>query len=164
MRVEKSSFTDRSLSQSQLNPIEFRDGRPTLGDETFPCHIVVEHVHRVIDGLDLLHFDLPCAKISRRGRENALTMILCLMKNDVEIFETRHHSHGQFSAFERILGTRIDIGTEPERATQSTDCERTSNEPLADLLHTILQLFALEEDDEHGLVNLLALLKERERG
>ena len=46
---------------------------------------------------------------------------------------------------------------------EATDAERKSNEPLADLLHTILQLFALEEDDEHRLMNLLALPREKKR-
>ena len=34
---------------------------------------------------------------------------------------------------------------------------REGHPPLADLLHTVLQLVPLEEDDEHRLVNLVSL-------
>lgn len=75
----------------------------------------------MVDGLDFLDFDLPSSKISRRSRENSLTMILSLMKNDSQIFETCHHTHGQFSSFERIFWARIDVRSESDSKSMVTD-------------------------------------------
>ena len=157
---ENVLFTHRSFSQGQLNSIEFIARCPTLGNETFPCHVVVEHVHRVIDGLDLRHFHLPDTKISRRGRKNPLTMILCLMKNDVQIFQSCHHTHGQFKTFRRILWARIDCGSETKHGAHSRSTMEeiaTTNEPFTNLLRAILQLFTLEEDDEDRLADVFSL-------
>ena len=47
--------TYRSPSQSPLYLIKRIDRAPALGYEAALGHIKVEHVHDVVDGLDLLH-------------------------------------------------------------------------------------------------------------
>ena len=61
----------------------------------------------------------------------------------IEVLDTGHHAHGHLASVGWRLGAWVERGAET----------------LADLLHPRLQLVALEEDYEDGLVDLVALHK-----
>lgn len=56
---------------------------PTFADETFTCDVLIEEIHRVIDGFHLLHHDNPTWQLLRNVGENALTMVLRLIQHHV---------------------------------------------------------------------------------
>lgn len=68
-------------------------------------------------------------------------MILGLAENSVQILDASHYTHGHFTAIGWCLWAWIQC------------CP----ESFAYFLDTGLQLIALEEDDEHGLEDLVTL-------
>lgn len=135
----------RSASQSQLDGLCVEQRDPALGNQTLLRHVQVEQVESVIDGLDLADLDEPIFEFLRRGDEHAMTMILSLTENGVQIFNASHDAHRHLATIGRCLWTWIQCRTET----------------LADLLDAGLQLVALEEDDEHRFVDVVTLCERK---
>ena len=70
---------------------------------------MIEHVHRVTDVFDLCHFQLPSAKSFRRGRKNALPMILSLMKNNIQMKEDHEDRLADVFSLARSVGQRTSM-------------------------------------------------------
>lgn len=73
-----------------------------------------------------------------------------------------------FSSYIFLLLTRFDQGkTNTQVRFEKYVCPKTfqfhntKHRPFADLLYSVLQLVALEKDDEHWFVNLVALVEKR---
>lgn len=74
----KENVTDRAPPERLLDAIEISDGTPALGDETLLRDVQVEHVERVVDGLDLAHLDEPHLDVLGRRHQHAMTVVLGL--------------------------------------------------------------------------------------
>jgi hypothetical protein len=53
--------------ERELDLVHVTGRTPALGDQTLLCHIQVEEVERVVDGLDLAHLGQPDAHVLRGG-------------------------------------------------------------------------------------------------
>jgi len=51
--------TNCATSQCHLYFIKIYNWTPAFSNQTFLCHIQIEHVQCVVDGFDLAHFDKP---------------------------------------------------------------------------------------------------------
>lgn len=95
----------------------------------------------MIDRFDFPHFHEPILNVFSRGYEHAMTVVLSLTEDSVQVFDASHNADRHFSALGRRLRARVQRGTET----------------FADFLHSRLQLVSLEEDDEHRFIHLVTL-------
>lgn len=137
----KSTKSYRSTTQSHLNGLDIQNWNPAFSDETLLGHIQVKQVQRVVDGLDLADLDEPVFEVLGSCDQDAMTMILCLTQNGVQVFDSCHDAHCHFATIGRGFWAWI----------------QGSAETFANLLDASLELITLEEDDEHRLVDVVAL-------
>lgn len=131
----------RTAAQRDLNRLEVQQRHPALRDQTLLRHVQIEQVQRVVDRFDLAHLHEPILQVLGSRHQHPVPMVLRLAEHRVQILDARHHAHRHLAPIGR--GLRAGVERRPE--------------PFADLLHARLQLVALEEDDEHRLVHLVAL-------
>ena len=67
--------------ESMVHFVQISCSHPALGNKTLLCHIEVEHVQRVVNCLDLLHFDKPILDILCSQNQNSVSVIRCLAEN-----------------------------------------------------------------------------------
>uniref|UniRef100_A0A1B0CGE4 Uncharacterized protein n=1 Tax=Lutzomyia longipalpis TaxID=7200 RepID=A0A1B0CGE4_LUTLO len=131
----------RTATQCNLNGLNIKYRHPTFRNETLLCHVQIKEIERVIDCLDFAHFHEPILQVLRRRHEDTVPMILSLAQYSVQILNACHHTHCHFPAIRRCLWAWVQC------------CPET----FANLLHACLQLIALEENDEHRFVHIVAL-------
>ena len=71
-------MTYSATPKSLLDAIQISHRAPALSNETFLGNIKVEHVQRVVDGLDLAHFDGPHFNVLGRSHQNSVPVVLGL--------------------------------------------------------------------------------------
>jgi hypothetical protein len=91
--------------------------------------------------LDFPNFDEPVFDILGRSYQHAVTMILSLTQNSIQILNTSHDANGHFTTLSWSFWARI------QRRTES----------FTNFLDTGFKLVSLEEDDEDGFVHLISL-------
>ena len=132
-----------SPSERKLNGFYVDDRDPALGDQTLLCDVQVEVVQSVVDGLDLANLDEPDLDVLGGCDKDSVSVIVGLAEDSVEVLQSLHHSDGHLASIGSLIRTRI----------------KSCSESFADLLDSRLELLALEEDDEDGLVDLVAAKK-----
>lgn len=95
----------------------------------------------MVDRLDLADLNEPVLEVLGRGDQHTVTMVLSLSQDSVQVLDSCHDAHGHFAAISRSFWAWIESRTEP----------------FADFLDARLELVTLEEDDENGLVDVVAL-------
>ena len=73
--------THGAAAQGELDLVEVGHGAPALGDETLLGDVQVEHVERVVDGLDLTHLDEPHLDVLSSRHQHAVTVVLGLTEH-----------------------------------------------------------------------------------
>lgn len=92
--------------------------------------------------LDFPNFDEPVFDILGRSYQHAVTMILSLTQNSIQILNASHDANGHFTTLSWSFRARI------QRRTES----------FTNFLDAGFKLVSLEEDDEDGFVHLISLL------
>lgn len=129
---------DRAASQRLLNAFEVCDGTPTFANERLLCDVNVEKVHCVVHGfhfarlkaqktpeIQLKHelhrieensFDSnlyePDFNVLGCRDEHALSVVLRLRQNRVQVFDARHHSERHLTPLSRCFRTRVQASAE----------------------------------------------------
>ena len=128
-----------------MNRFQIGDRNPALGNQALLRHVQVEEIQRVVDGLDLAHLDEPVLDVLGRSDQHPVAVVLSLAEDRVQIFDASHDADGHFATFGRRFRTGVECGAKA----------------FTDLLDSRLELVTLKEDDEHRLVNLVALTKQK---
>lgn len=124
-----------------MDGLDVQHGNPTFGDETLLGHVQVEQVERVVNRFDFADLHEPVLEVLGGSDQHAVTMVLRLSQDGVQVLDSCHDAHRHFATIGRRLRARIQSGAES----------------FANLLHASLQLVALEEDDENGFVDVVTL-------
>lgn len=137
-----SNKSHRSTTQSHLNGLDVQNRNPAFSNETLLSNVQVEQIQRMINRLDLADLNEPVLKVLGGCNQHAMTMILSLSQDSVQVFDSCHDTHCHFTTISRSFRAWIE----------------SSAETFTDFLDASLELVTLEEDDEHGLVDIVALL------
>ena len=86
-------------------PIDLAGRYPALGDHALL--IEAEHVHRVVDGLHLLHLAQPRAHMLRGVHEQRASQAHRLVEHGLELVEACRHAMQHLLALVQRLRTRI---------------------------------------------------------
>lgn len=141
----KFDFSYSSTTQCHLDSFNVQNWHPAFSNQTLLSHVQVEQVERVINRLDFANLHKPVLKIFRCGNQNAMTMVLSLSQDSVQIFDSGHNAHCHFTTISWCLWAWIQSCTET----------------FANLLDASLELVSLEEDDEYRLVHVVSLFRTR---
>jgi hypothetical protein len=141
MEATQNCSSNHSTKQTKVDRRDVKNRHPALGDQTLMRHVQVEQVQRVVNRLDLADFHEPVLEVLGSGDQHAMTMILSLSQDSVQVLDSCLGVNGHFAAVSRRFWAWIE-----SRA-----------ESFANLLDANLELITLEEDDEDGLVDVVAL-------
>lgn len=151
--------THRCFDQSSLNRFDLTVSRPALTHKTFGRRIDFEQVHCRVDRFHFQNLNLPYSNRFGNQLKQFRSMVFGLSNDQTEIFDASHHAADQLSPL--VVRRRIRINTcaetEVHTRTFSLDSCKQNNEPVTNLLNSILQLFALIENDERRFLNLFTL-------
>lgn len=77
----KDCYTHCSFAKSITNDSKVRGGYPALCNQALVCHIKVQHVECVVNGLDLAHLDEPCAQVLCCSSQDTAPVVCGLTQN-----------------------------------------------------------------------------------
>lgn len=133
--------TYRSIRECLLHDGQILHRHPALPDKALLGNVHVEQVEGVVDGLHFPHHDAPVLQLFGNINQDALAMVLSLVQHQIQILQAGPDPVHHLVPFGACVGTRIEGGVET----------------AADFFYAGLELFALEEGGEDGLVHFISL-------